>query len=255
MKSFRQKKIVEKLERDKVVNTAVMAEEFDVSIETIRRDLDQLERQGILKKIYGGAEIVNGPEVMPSPLTKRREALHDVKAALAARAAEYIPDHCTVALDAGSTIFELCRCLREKKGLTVISCDIHSAAELLSANHKVYLMGGFLTPDGTSSGTFAREFFNSVAGIDLFLCATDGAHPEEGLSTDETGINELKKRYIKKAKTRIAMIDHSKFQKRGFYQMCSFSDLDVVIMDSGTSPDIIEKVRRGGVHVDVVDVP
>ena len=254
MKNFRQKKIIEALQRDKMVNTMALAEEFGVSIETIRRDFDQLENQGIAKKVYGGAEWVDNPIVMPSPLMKRREAMHDVKAALAARAARYVPDRCTVALDAGSTIFELCQCLKEKIGLTVIASDIHSAAELLSADHKVYLMGGFLTPDGTSSGNFAKEFFNSIAGIDFFLCATDGAHPEEGLSTDETGINELKKRYLKKAKTRIAIIDHSKFQKRGFYQMCPFTDFDVVITDSGTSPDIAEKIRRSGVKVDVVDV-
>lgn len=254
MKSFRQKNILEKLQREKVVNTIAMSEEFGVSIETIRRDLDQLEKQGVLKKIYGGAELVNGPAVMPSPLIKRRDEFHDIKTLLAIRAAEYIPEHCTIALDAGSTIFELCQRLKEKENLTVIASDIHSASELLSAGHKVYMMGGFLTPDGTSSGTFAKEFFNSVAGIDLFLCATDGAHPEEGLSTDEKGINELKKRYMKKAKTSIAMIDHNKFLRRGFYQMCSFDDLDIIITDSGTSPDIIEKIRRTGVKVDVVKI-
>ena len=120
--------------------------------------------------------------------------------------------------------------------------------------NKVYIMGGFLTPDGTSSGTFAKEFLNNITGIDVFLFSTDGADLEDGLSTDEAGINTLKKLYLKKAKKRIAMIDHSKFSKKAFYRMCSFSDIDVLITDSLTPPDIIEHIRRRGTKVDVVTV-
>ena len=255
MKSFRQKELIDILEKNHVINTAEMAEHFNVSIETIRRDLDQLEKQGVLKKTYGGAELRMKPQVWPAPLKKRREISHESKAALAARVIEYIPDGCTIALDAGTTIFELCKHLCKKKNLIIISGDIHSAGELLSGgNNKVYMMGGFLTPDGTSSGTFAKEFFNNIGGIDIFLCSTDGAHPEDGLSTDEAGINELKKRYLKRAKTNIAIIDHSKFMKKAFYKMCDFSELDLVITDSKTPPEIIQTLRRANVEVDIVDV-
>lgn len=254
MKSFRQKEMIEMLSREGMITTAEAAQHFGVSIETIRRDLDQLEKQGILKKTYGGAELKIQPHVWPAPLKKRMESFRDSKAAIAARAATYIPDNCTVALDAGTTNLELCPFLNEKKNLIIISSDIHSASELLSpGTNKVYMMGGFLTPDGTSSGTFAKEFFNSISGIDIFLFSTDGANPEDGLSTDEAGINDLKKRYIKNAKTRIAMIDHSKFLKKAFYKMCTFSEIDILITDSLTPPDIVESIRRRGTRVDVVD--
>ena len=258
MRSFRQKEIIDILERERVINTAATAQQFGVSIETIRRDLDQLEKQGILRKTYGGAELCSKTPVLPAPLESRRAAEHSAKVALALRAAEYVPDNCTVTLDAGSTVQELCRYLREKSGLIVMTVDIHSAAELLyqgSGQNKVYMIGGFLTPDGTASGTYAKEFLNSISGVDIFLTSTDGASPEEGLSTDETYINELKRRYIKKAKKRIAMVDHSKFMRKGFYRMCDFSDIDVVITDSQTPPEIIEKLRRMGTVVDVVSVP
>lgn len=259
MRSFRQKEIIDILERERIINTAATARQFGVSIETIRRDLDQLEKQGILRKTYGGAELCSKTPVLPTPLESRRTAGHSSKVAIAARAAEYVPDNCTtIALDAGSTVFELCRNLREKSGLIIISVDVHSAAELLyngNLNNKVYMIGGFLTPDGTASGTYAKEFLNSISGIDIFFTSTDGASPEDGLSTDETYINDLKKRYLKKAKKRIAMVDHSKFMRKGFYRMCDFSDIDVVITDSKTPSEIIQKLRRMGTTVDVVDVP
>lgn len=255
MKRIRQKEMLDILEREKVINTIQIAAHFDVSIETIRRDLDQLECQGVLKKIYGGAELHPKTKVLPSPLDKRRTIQHEAKTAIAARAAEYIRDRSTVALDAGSTIFELCKCLQSKNDLIIISGDIHSAAELLSSGQrKVYMMGGFLTPDGTSSGTFAKDFFNSISGIDFFLTSTDGATPEDGLSTDEEGINNLKKRYLKKATTSIAMIDHSKFMKKGFYKMCDFSEIDIVITDSLTPLDILERIRSCGPVVDIVPI-
>lgn len=251
MKDLRQKEILAMLREQHVINTADIAKRFEVSIETIRRDLDQLEKQGVLKKIYGGAELQNMPPVWPAPLTSRRASFHDDKVSIAAKAITHVPDNCTIALDAGSTIFELCAFLREKKNLTIICGDIHSADALLASGNKIYMMGGFLTPDGTSSGTFAKEFFNNISNIDLFLCSTDGAYPEDGLSTDEAGINDLKKRYIKKAKRRIAMIDHSKFQKRAFYKMCEFADLDLVITDRQTPPEIVEKLQRMGVEVEL----
>ena len=255
MKSLRQKNIITMLEQNLIVNTAELATYFDVSIETIRRDLDQLEKQGVLKKTYGGAELKTQPHIWPAPLKKRMESFRDSKAAIAARAATYIPDNATVALDAGTTILELCPFLNEKENMILISSDVHSSTELLSAkSNKVYMMGGFLTPDGTSSGSYAKEFLSSISDIDIFFTATDGASLEDGLSTDEANINELKKRYIKKAKKVIALVDHSKFFRKGFYRLCDFAEIDVVITDSKTPAEIIAALRRTGTTVDVVDV-
>lgn len=256
MKSLRQKEIVSILEENGIIITAALAEKFGVSIDTIRRDLDQLEKKGFLKKTYGGAEIKTKPIVGPLPLERRRAIFHDVKVAIASHTAEYVNNNCTLALDAGTTVLELCKFLCKKQDLIIISSDIHSSAELLSSgNNKIFMMGGFLTSDGTSSGTYAKEFLNTISGIDVFIFSTDGASLEDGLSTDEASINDVKKLYIKKAKKRIAMIDHSKFSKRAFYKMCDFIDIDVLITDSETPPDIIQKLRHLGTQVDIVEIP
>lgn len=253
MKVFRQKEIVRILEKKKIINTQEMAKHFNVSIETIRRDLDQLEKQGVLNKTYGGAELRSKAVVSPFPLENRRASAREAKADIAAKAAEYIHGPCTIALDAGSTIFSLCPYLDKIDQLIIVCNDIHTASRLLeSGKNKVYLMGGFLTHDGTSNGTFAKEFFNGVAGIDIFLCSADGANPEEGLSSDEAGINDLKKRYLKSARQKIALIDHTKFLRKGFYKTCNFADVDLVITDNKTPQDIIDKIRRGGTKVEVV---
>ena len=254
MKGFRQKQLVDILERERIINTAAMAERFGVSIETIRRDLDQLEKQGVLRKTYGGAEIRTTPLNIPAPLEQKRESYHDIKTALAARVAQFVSDGDTVALDAGSTVLEVCKFLKDRQGLIVICGDIHTAAELLGSGNRVYMMGGFLTDDGTSSSTFAKEFFETITSIDVFISSADGANPDDGLSTDEVGINELKKRYIRKAKTCVALIDHSKFSRKAFYKTCDYSDVDYLVTDSDAPADLVERIRKQGTQVELVSI-
>lgn len=252
MKSIRQNELIAILERDKIVKTKELARHFDVSIETIRRDLDQLEKQGIINKTYGGAELSPQTKIMPSPLVTRRVSFQSEKIAIAAKVAEHIPNRCTIALDAGSTINELCPYLNKKEDLIIVCSDIHTAVRLLeNPSNKIYMMGGFLTPDGTSNGTFVKEFFNNISRIDIFICASDGANPDEGLSCDEAGINELKKRYLRRAGTKIAMMDHSKFMHSGFYKTCDFQDLDLLITDSKAPEDTLARIRRNGVEIEI----
>lgn len=254
MKSFRQKQLYDILERDHMINTAAVAEHFGVSIETIRRDLNQLEKQGVLRKTYGGAELRAAPPIVPPQVELHRESYHDIKTALAARTAQYVPDGSTIALDAGSTVLEVCKFLKEKRDLVIICGDVFTAAELLGSRHRIYMMGGFLAPDGSSSGSFAKEFLNNITTIDVFISSADGANPDDGLSTNETGNNELKKRYIRKAKTRVVMVDHSKFTRNAFYKTCNYSDIDYLVTDSDTPAATVEKIRRLGTEVDLVSI-
>ncbi len=249
MKRNRQKEIVQLLGREKVVIAQDLAERFDVSLATIRRDLDQLEKQHILRKTYGGAELIDSITNLAQPLSARLNSYHEDKVSIALEALQYIPNNCTVAFDSGSTVSELCSRLSSKKGLTIICSDTHNANLTLSSGNRIYMMGGFLTPDGTSGGTYAKEFLSSIGNLDLFISSTDGADPKEGITTNELGINELKRRYLKMADTTILLVDHSKFNHKGFYKMCDFSDIDIVITDDKTPADIIENIRSQGVQV------
>lgn len=253
MKKNRQKEIVQLLEREKVVNAQELAERFDVSLATIRRDLDQLEQQHILRKTYGGAELRDSIVNLIPTLSTRLNRYHEDKVSIALTALQYIPDNCTIALDSGSTISEFCRRLPSKRGLTVISSDTYNANLALTSGNRVYMMGGFLTPDGTSDGTCAKEFLSNIGTLDFFITSTDGADPTAGITTHELGINELKRHYLKNAATTILLVDHSKFNQKGFYKMCDFSDIDIVITDAKTSADIIEHIRRQGPQVVVAD--
>ncbi len=256
MKSLRTKQIIDILERDGVVNTIALAEQFNCSIETIRRDFDHLENLGIIQKVYGGAELKAPVSPSVSSFANRQSHMAATKAALGKQVVQYIPNGSVVVLDSGTTIFECVRWLSDKKGMSYICSDIHSSQELLShGSSDVYILGGKLTPYGTSAGAFAKEFLSSLAQVDILLISAEGADPDNGLSNDEFNTNSLKQRCLKKAMKTILVIDHTKFSRRGFYKMCDFSDIDILITDSGTPQMTLTKIRNQGVIVDVVPCP
>lgn len=256
MKSLRTKQILDILERDGVVNTIALAEQFNVSIETIRRDFNQLENLGFIKKVYGGAELKSQIAPAIPPFKSRQNHMSATKAALGECAVKYIPDGSVVVLGSGTTVFECAKRMTGKKNMNYICTDVHSATELLSQGHPdVYILGGKLTAYGTSSGTFAKEFFSFVSDVDFLVMSAEGADPDAGLSNDEININQVKQRCLQRAKKTILLLDHIKFTKRGFYKTCNFSDVDVLITDSGTPQTIINRIRNLGVTVEVVDCP
>ena len=255
LKTSRQSIIIQRLEQDKFVSTTALANEFKVSVETIRRDLEQMERIGVARKVYGGAELSDSHAPNWPSFATRSMSFPEAKAAIGRRAADFIPDSSTLALDVGSTITQLCRMLPQKKDLIIICNDVQSANQLINTtDHKIYMMGGFLSPDGVSSGPYIREFFQSISDIDIFVCSTDGLSPEEGLTTNRERTYEMERRYIKKAKRTILLADHSKFSQRGFYKMCDIRDIDLIITDSETPSAIVDQIRESGTEVEVVEL-
>lgn len=255
MKYERQKNLIETIQTQGYINAAEAAETFGVSIATIRRDLKQLEHQGLLEKKYGGAKLPQDSKFNLLPFAIRQTHRRNDKSAIAAAALKHIPDGSTIALDAGSTVFELSLLLKEKSNLIVICSDIRSASEVLKQEgNKVYMMGGFLTPDGSSSGDFAENFIDKITNIDIFLCSCDGADPRYGISNENANMDNLKKNYMSKARETIFLIDHSKFSQNAFYKMCDFADIDLLITDSNAPPEIIAELNESDVTLEIAEV-
>ncbi len=250
MKSFRQKEITELLQREKLVKNASLAARFGVSLETIRRDIDELEQLGILRKVYGGAEYIAGDEASSvPPLTVREHMNRDAKSVIASAALRWIPDGSTVALDSGTTVAEFCLWLAERKNLTVICSDIVCAQQLLDSGNNVYIVGGFLSGAGRSDGAFAKNMFASIGEIEYFVCSCDGISSECGVTTDIFSTNWTTKAFLKKSKFNILLADNSKFKHKGLYKMCRLSDFNLIITDTKTPKDEIEKIKSQGVDV------
>ena len=254
MKQVRQEKIIELLTKNKNLSTEELADYFNVSTQTIRRDLDSLEEQGIVNKMYGGATIIGGAEekeeeTFASFFDKDVEN-HLEKTRIAEAAAALIEDRSTVSLDVGTTVRALAPHLNDKNDLIIITRDLATAAILAGhPTNQVYLIGGFIDANYESSPTYLQEFLNSISTIDVFVFGSAGITVNEGFTSSVSNIKDYRSLVMSKSAKIIAMGDYSKFGRTFFYHTCDLTEVDHIITDSGAPKDIVQEIRDLGVDI------
>ncbi len=257
MKQIRQQEILALIRQESYISTEALASHFKVSAQTIRRDLDELEQQGIVNKMYGGASLVGG-EIQDSNLSffgflPSTEYVKE-KEAICNRAIDYVNNGDTVALDVGSTTRLLAQGLNQKENLVIITKDLLLASALYNhPTNRVYIIGGFMGASGTTSGDFIREFLETVSKIDIFFMSTNGVTVAEGFTNDYAGIETYRAYFLPLAMKRVALADHTKFGNVGFYRTCALTDVDHIITDSAVDRKIVEDMRMAGADVIITE--
>lgn len=257
MKSSRQKKILDMLMRDGVVKTSELQSSLGVSIETIRRDFNQLEKGGFLVKTYGGAMANKQVYVKPDLATwqVRMKSSIPEKKAIAQHALKHVAAGSLLAMDSGTTTFELAKHLNKCKDITVITNDINTADEILrSGANQIFLLGGMVTGNGSTNGYLAKQVLNNFSQIDMYIFSCDGVTIEDGFTTSSLENNELKRILAEKAVKRIALVDNTKFNKKSLFKISGFEHVDIVITDSLTPQYFVDQIREKGIIVDVVSI-
>lgn len=226
---------------------------FGVSIETVRRDLNILEQEGFIQKIYGGARLTENTSI-PATIEawdtrlKKNELF---KKSIAERVATLIPDGCTVFLDTGTSVFEILPLLQGKKNLTVLTNSLRIAAELgLCDSFSVYNIGGLVKRETlTSIGLFAKEFLASFYRIDFAVLSCDGFVPERGTTEYSSEIAEFKQLIIDKTAHIIAVADHTKFGITGSCVCCPIEKIGTLVTDSLVPTATLNHLADRGVQV------
>src|SRR5919202_294700 len=155
-----------------------LADEFDVSEMTIRRDLESLEDAGVARRVRGGA-IATVSRGYEPPFAARATAQHPAKRAIAAAAARLLADGETAILDVGTTALELARRLRGRRGVTLVTPSTPAALELANEpNMRVVLTGGIVRAGELSLvGAFAERAFAEL-NCDVVFLGVGGVHGE-----------------------------------------------------------------------------
>ncbi|MBQ3533212.1 MAG: DeoR/GlpR transcriptional regulator [Oscillospiraceae bacterium] len=240
------------LSKKQVTNTELCAT-FNVSIETIRRDLNLLEKEGFIRKVYGGAHLAESSR-LPESIEKwdvRMDKNEPVKKHIAIETAKYIPDDCTVFLDSGTSTFEVATCLKDRKNLTVLTNSVRIAQELgMCEQITVYFIGGIIKTDIlASSGFFATDFLSYFYHIDCAVISCDGFIPDRGSTELSLELSVLKKNVLDKTDMVIIPVDHSKIGVSGNCLACEVSKINILVTDPLASPQDVETLRKLGVQV------
>lgn len=249
MKDPRKDEIMKMLEEHKVLKAGALAEHFQVSMETIRRDLSELEKKKLIRRVHGGAVLYTEYSAEPE-YSYRTIANYEEKLLIGKRAAQMVNDGDTIIIDLGTTALEFAKCLKGKKGITVFTNSLKIANELMPQEEiTVYLLGGKIRHgEGTISGCWAEEMIQGFFADKLFL-GVGAFSVEHGVMDYHVEETNLRRYYLKQAKTVIALADYSKFGIKALNLVCRTEQLDYIVTDEKTDKKTLKEVRDLGVQV------
>src|SRR5260370_23913136 len=227
----RRQQIVKLLEETPVLNISELADRFGVSVVTIRKDLDNLEADGLLQRTFGGATFSHRSRFNRSFLERTR--LHQLaKRAIAAAALEYIKDGDTIILDAGTTTLALAQLMKEEvKSAFVITCSVPVALELSSAGYDILLLGGMVR--NKSLALLGRETLTILDRYqaDKAFLASSGVTAEKGHTTPNPDDAQIKEAIMRASRERYVLVDSSKYGDRGLTRFSHLRDVELTITD------------------------
>jgi len=239
------------------VSVSGLVKKLGVSEVTIRRYLEELEKEGALTRTYGGAvkiETMISPEFLFSEKSRRNPA---EKKAIAQAAIKLIREGETIFLDSGTTPLELARLIKKnQQRLTVATTSLPAAFELVSSEKvKILLLGGFLRRELFDFfGPFTQEELGRLTFNQAFL-GVDGISSQEGLTTTDSITALIEEIVIARSQEINILADHSKIEHTAlipYGHIGSIAKPKRLITDSGTTPQELKKLKKLGLEVIVV---
>ncbi|CAL9543014.1 HTH-type transcriptional repressor GlcR [Streptomyces sp. enrichment culture] len=231
------------------VDVVSLAEEFQVTAETIRRDLKALDRAGLLRRVHGGAIPAGRLDFEPD-LAERETTAADEKDRIAKAALAELPADGTVILDAGSTVARLAAAVPPEASLTVVTHSLPTAARL--ADHpgiQLHLVGGRVRHRTRAAvDAWALRAYGEIRA-DVALVAANGFSAEHGLTTPDLAEAAVKRAAVAAARRVVLLADSTKYGQEHFARFGGLPDVDLLITDSGLSPDDAAAIERGGTEV------
>lgn len=240
--------ILEKLQDEKKVVVSELSALFDVSEETIRRDLDRLDKDGLAIKSYGGA-ILNENTSFDMPFNVRKKRNMQGKQVIAEIVDGLIQEGEHIIVDPSTTAVAIVKTLKSRKRLTVITNSIEVLVELADVSGwDIISTGGTLREsylalvgpkamDGISSFN-AEKVILSCKGIDM----------EKGITDANEMFSQVKQTMLKSAKQRILAVDYTKFGNVAFSQICDLASIDMVVTDIRPSDEWMGYFAEKGIE-------
>lgn len=246
----RREEILKMLEKNKVVKAIELSKYFEVGIETIRRDFDALEKQGQLKKIYGGATIER-TEVKNLDYTTRLNTEVTEKIEVAQKAVKFITEEDTIFLNDSSTNIYLAKEIKKNiKKITIITNSLVIASELSDMeDYTVILAGGFLdNKEKAFFGTISEEIISKFIVNKAFLSVSN-LSLKNGFTDYPLKEVIIQKNMIKQAKEVIVLANSQKFETTALIKVAELNEVKYVITDSKLKEDIYEAYKSNNVEI------
>lgn len=240
----RKNEILNKLRQEQRVLVSELAAYYGVTEETIRRDLDKLEKEGLATKTYGGAIWGNSLKTDLS-YTIRNKTNVEAKTAIARCISRMVDDGDHIMLDDSSTSLYVAKHLKDKKNLTVITYSVETVVELSGVEgFTIIATGGQLSQTSMAFDSFQVPQILSRYHVDKAIISCKGLDSEAGVTDSTESHAVAKQAMIQAAKQPILVLDHTKFDKTAFTQVADLTRFRTVVTDCCPSPRWQELFHR-----------
>ncbi len=223
--------ILEKLQEEKRVVVGELSQLYGVSEETIRRDLDKLDKDGLATKSYGGA-VINENTSIDMPFNVRKKWNVTGKQKIAELVAGLINDGEHIILDASTTAVFIAKAIKQKSSLTVITNSIEIIIELSDVSDWNIISSGGSLKEGYLAlvGPHAIEGLTAY-NVEKAIMSCKGIDIDKGITDGNEQFSQAKQTMLKSAKQSIFAIDSSKFEEVAFSKICDVSQADIIVTD------------------------
>jgi DeoR/GlpR family transcriptional regulator of sugar metabolism len=243
MSERRRRELLALLQQEPWLNVRELTERLGVSPATVRRDLSALASEGKIERFRGGASVHTPLAHEPSWMERSRHETA-AKRAIAQAALSLIEPEQVIAIDVGSTTYELARLLHLRSDLVIFTASVPIAQLLAQGRPGVYLIGGRLRArEQAVVGPISRDIIRRFH-YDIFFLGAAGWSIEQGLMDFSMEDVEIKQTFIECSSAVVALVDSSKYGHTSLMTIESLSDVDRLITDDGLDHNAAERVRE-----------
>ncbi len=223
-----------------------LAEWLDVSEATIRRDLDDLDQQGRVKRTHGGAISSHYGTSFEHQYEEKQRLMQEEKRRIAQKAASYVNERDTIFLDSGTTAYLMGTYLRDIPNISVFTYDTMIASSIDLHQTSSMIVTGGVRRTGYNNvllGSYAENFLRGLRVDKVFLGA-DAVDLDFGISNSNMMEAEIKRVAQSIGGCTFLMTDQSKFDKVALAKVCALEKIDVLITDKGTEEKYLEELKK-----------
>jgi DeoR family transcriptional regulator, fructose operon transcriptional repressor len=247
----RQQAMAQLINAERRVSVADLAAGFNVTTETVRRDLSTLERRGLARRVHGGAVPIDVLAPTESALNERGQAQTEAKEGIADAALALLPPPgSTILLDAGSTTARLVQALPHDHPLTVVTHSVPVAARLAGHPHiELVLLPGRVRP--TTQAAVGPDTVAALAElrVDTSFIGANGVTADFGFSTPDRDEAATKRALVAAGRRTVALVDSSKLGLESTHRFARLTDVDVLVTDAGIDAGERAELERHGLEV------
>lgn len=250
----RQKQIIEYLQQNGKTSVETLAQNFNITGATIRKDLTILENSGKVLRTYGSVLLTTNDEDRDLPILSKSSINLEIKKKIAKQATELIEEGDSIIMDTGSTVLQMIPFLLPFDNLTIMTNSLHIINSLVNLDKDYSLLissGTFRPKSGSFHGILAESTFENFSFNKLFIGA-DSVDLKSGLTTFNE-VHGVSKAMCKAASKIIVLADSSKFGRRSPNIVCPLDQIDIIITDNKLDSEIYDQLVKNEIKVITVD--